>query len=680
LIIIGQISIALAQNPQSEIDSLVQQLQKRPKDSLYVYLANKIAYKLWDTDTKKAIFFANEALETSESIQYMDGLGNAQIILGWVYYRRGEIDEAFEFSQKALKTLESSKNDSLKVEVLNNLAAIYNDQAQFEKSFEYFKKAYQVNQLLQNEKAIGRCLNNLAFTAFKMNDFELAQEYVLKSIVFNQKIGNQYYVGFALRTKGDILNAQQHTKEAIIEWKKAKKIAENIQNNSFWLTCANRIAKSQIDFKQYDDAIKTLHECIQVAKQYSFGADLKQAYLLISQAYKGINNFEKAFQYHESFFALHDSLFNEASSKKLQQLQTQFEAEKKENEILLLKAEQSQNQMLYEKRHQQQQWIIFSFVLVIVFMATIGFLINKSKQKVQKAFKKLEQANNEILQKNEEIIQQKEELFQTLQIVEHQRNDIEEKNKDIIDSINYAKRIQNAILPQEKIFQHIFPQSFIFNKPKDIVSGDFYWVSRHRHLSFLAVADCTGHGVSGAFMTLIGNILLNQIVNENHIFSASQILFELDKRLLQTLQQSTGSAEVSDGMDISLLIWDKNTHKISFSSAKRPLWYVQSKIFYEIKGSKSHIGSAQKNSKNFEEHTIDLIEQTVFYLFTDGYVDQFSEKDKVRIGSKAFKSMIQEIHELDFSQQKQFLQTHFDSWKGNEKQTDDVLVVVIEIG
>ena len=664
---------------QNATDSLISVLAKLPSDTSFVNLSNKIAKELYDKDTEKALSYSQQALLLAQKLNYDFGIATAKINIGWIYYRKGEIGKAFEQSSAALVIIEKLGNDILRAEVLTNIAAIYNEQEKYNLSIDYFNRALLINQKLENSQGIGRCLNNLGYTSFKLKNYTIAKEFVDKSIIHNQKIGNKYYLGFAIRTKGDILYAQKIYDEALQNWEKAIKIAQEIKNNVFWTTCLNRIARANIDKKEFSNALVVLNQAIEIAQKFGFRSDLRQSYQLIAQAYNGLKAFEKALHYHEKFFALHDSLYNEANSKKINQLQSYFENEKKEKEIILLKAEQAQNQILNDKKAQQQFWGIFSAFMTIFTISTIALLIFRSRKKIQKAFGKLEKANIEIVEKNEEISQQKEEILQTLETLEEQRNEIQVKNENIIASINYAFRIQNAILPPISKIQQYFPESFIFYRPKDIVSGDFYWFAEKENTQIIAVADCTGHGVSGAFMTMIGNNILNQIVHDQEIYAPNEILNLMPILLEKALSNSEG--KVKDGMDISIITIYKseNITKIEYAGAMSPLYYVKNQEFREIKADKIPIGGKIKEGFTYKKHEIIVDSTCTFYLFSDGFQDQFGGKENKKFMLGNFRNKISEIAgETMFEQEKLLAQT-FKNWQGREKQTDDVLVLGIRI-
>lgn len=261
--------------------------------------------------------------------------------------------------------------------------------------------------------------------------------------------------------------------------------------------------------------------------------------------------------------------------------------------------------------------------------------------------------------------------------LENKNKELESKNRDITDSIQYAKKIQFAVLPHEEMIYRSIPLSFILYKPRDIVSGDFFWLNEiDRDHYILACADCTGHGVPGALMAVIGNSLLNQIVVENKIFNPSDILLELDKRINTTLkQEKERMLTVQDGMDISLLKVDKEKKEFIFSSAKRYAVFIRDHQLQEFKGSNSSLGGMKIEQKKFDDIKINFKEDDMIYLFTDGFADQFGGEKRKKFSNKQLKEILFSIHELPMKEQRQKLENDFDTWKGNLEQIDDVLMM-----
>jgi serine phosphatase RsbU (regulator of sigma subunit) len=263
--------------------------------------------------------------------------------------------------------------------------------------------------------------------------------------------------------------------------------------------------------------------------------------------------------------------------------------------------------------------------------------------------------------------------------LELSNKNLESKNEDILSSIQYAKRIQEAVLPPEDRVQRDIPLSFIFYRPKDIVSGDFFWFhSLDVNRYVLAVADCTGHGVPGAFMTVIGSNLLNQVVIENNILSPGKILSELDHRLTSTLrQEKQHRGLVQDGMDISIIYVNKPKNEVVFSSAKRPMLFVRDGKLDEQKGSKLSIGGLRTEEKIFTEIRLQTQEDDCLYLYSDGMVDQFGGSQNKKLTSKRLRDKILEISEFPVHEQSRLIEELFLSWKGNNEQTDDALMIGI---
>jgi len=279
-----------------------------------------------------------------------------------------------------------------------------------------------------------------------------------------------------------------------------------------------------------------------------------------------------------------------------------------------------------------------------------------------------------LTQRQKQIIEAKNKQTEKQKLI------IEEKQKEIVDSINYAKRIQYAVLPQEETIYRSIPLSFIFYKPKDIVSGDFFWFHEINKDEYILVcADCTGHGVPGAFMTVIGSSLLNQTVIDNKIFSPSQILLELDKLINFTLkQQKDNDISVQDGMDITLIKVNTARQELIITSAKRPVLFVRNKELQEVKASKFSIGGMRSGEKTFTETLIKYEEDDILYLFTDGYVDQFGGEKAKKFSSKRLRELLLEIHKLPMSEQKNNLAKTIADWQGNLEQIDDMLVMGIK--
>jgi serine phosphatase RsbU (regulator of sigma subunit) len=285
-----------------------------------------------------------------------------------------------------------------------------------------------------------------------------------------------------------------------------------------------------------------------------------------------------------------------------------------------------------------------------------------------------------------DLLKSKKALLITNEALKEQKKIIEEKNRDITDSITYAKRIQTAILPLQEKLQKAFPQHFVLFKPKDIVSGDFYWFAEKDEKHILVAVDCTGHGVPGAFMSMIGDSILNNIVHDKEIHQPSLILNEMNQGVRLALQQDT--TQNKDGMDLSMVVIDYKQQQLMFAGAKNPIWYFQNNEMYEIAGDKYGIGGGNALAGfSYKEHIIPLTDSqgaylpTTFYLFSDGYQDQFGGTAGKKFMVGQLRRTIKSIASWDMATQKTTLEKTLEDWKSayNEPQTDDVLVIGVHL-
>lgn len=286
-----------------------------------------------------------------------------------------------------------------------------------------------------------------------------------------------------------------------------------------------------------------------------------------------------------------------------------------------------------------------------------------------------EQEKKQILE-NQNVVLEQQVKERTAEITK-QKEIIEEKNKDITDSINYAKRIQEATLASKEIKYSLFSNAFVLFKPKDIVSGDFYWFAGKDGKRLIAACDCTGHGVPGALMSMIGNNLLNKIVNERAITGAANVLTYLDQEVRLTLKKEE-NIDSKDGMDVAMLTFS-GTHELEYAGANRPLWLVRNGKLEEIKATKISIGGDRYGENiEFTGHNLKLQDGDTVYISSDGFADQFNNEDK-KLMTRRFKEILLSIQHLSMTEQEKYLDEFIEKWKGGLEQTDDILVIGIRI-
>lgn len=300
---------------------------------------------------------------------------------------------------------------------------------------------------------------------------------------------------------------------------------------------------------------------------------------------------------------------------------------------------------------------------------SLGLALIKMRDDLAENERFLEQ---KVIERTEQVVRQKEEI-------ENKNEELEILYKQVTDSIHYAKRIQEAILPPNHFIEKVLPQSFVLYKPKDIVSGDFYWIEKKHKLVYFAAVDCTGHGVPGAFMSLVGHNILKDIINNTAIIKPSEIMDRLREGVVNTLHADKAGQETKDGMDMTLCCINYQTLELQFAAAFNPLYIVRNGMLVEHKANKFPIGAFIGEKTNFDNNTIQLQKGDQVFIFSDGYADQFGgpKGKKFMIGN--FRKLLIQITELQPAAQKQQLDSILTEWQGDQEQVDDVLVIGVKI-
>lgn len=315
-----------------------------------------------------------------------------------------------------------------------------------------------------------------------------------------------------------------------------------------------------------------------------------------------------------------------------------------------------------------------------------GDVITSQRTKIQKqrdqlAVEKKDIAmQKELMEKDMDfIMKQGDKIAEQKYKIKIQHDIVQKQNKKIEDSIIYAKKIQSAVLPPNRFIQHLLSQNFIFYKPRDIVSGDFYWIKQIDKKIFIAAADCTGHGVPGALMSMLGITFLNEIVNKNPEIHANEILNELRTHIISSLRQTGSIGESRDGLDIALCILNHEKKLLEYAGANNPLYLIRNGKLNEIKADRMPIGIHRKAKESFYNHEVTLHKDDLIYIFSDGFIDQFGGKDGRKYLTGNFKKLLIENHQKPLSEQRQILEKTFEEWKGERKQLDDILVIGFKI-
>jgi serine phosphatase RsbU (regulator of sigma subunit) len=375
-------------------------------------------------------------------------------------------------------------------------------------------------------------------------------------------------------------------------------------------------------------------------------------------------------------------MFNESTSRQLLEIENKYQAEKKQLEIEKLEKEKQLDQEkihAQEARNRTQKIIIISSVAGLILVIAILIILFRM-------FRQKKLANVILEQKNEEISAQRDEIEAQRDLAAQQRDLIIEQKEEITASIHYAYRIQSVVIPSPEQFQGLVSDYFIMYKPRDIVSGDFYWISKEGNKLIMLAADCTGHGVPGALMSMLGIAFLNDIIIKDNTTSPSDILNKLREKIIKALQQKGmdasirggGIDSVRDGMDVAILSIDTETNTMEFAGANNPLYIIKNNELIEIKGNKMPVAIHLK-MEPFTSHSMEVQKGDTIFVFSDGFADQFGGPEGKKYKYSAFKQLLLDNNHKTMEEQKAVLEKVFVDWKGNFDQIDDVLVVGIRI-
>ena len=625
-----------------------------------------------------SLFYANKALDIYQKSDNKNKIGRIYLLIGVIYRSMGIYDKATDYQMKALKIKEEIGDKLGQAQCLGNLATICYDQGDLDKTLDFTKKCIKLFEELNNEEGLATSYSLLAGILMAKNLPEEAIKYFNKTLITYEKINFPTGIASVYGNLAIIYESLNDFIKAKESFNKAIEVSHNAEDLLSETIAYINLASFYNKTKEYSLSIETAKKALKIAENINALDEQRLANDVLSKAYFNTNDFKNAYLALDQTMLFKDSIYNNEKLKQINQLQIEYETENKENEIKLLNKENQLNEIkVFAKDKELRSHRLFILIIVfgIIVLAIFLFVVFRLyRQKIR---------NNSILEvKNIEINQQKETLQIQSEKLSVTVKDLQIKNSKITERINYAKTIQTAIMPSEIFFKENFKDYFVFFRPKDIVSGDFYWSSEIDNNIFVAVGDCTGHGVPGAFMSMIGNTLLNQIVNEKKIINPAQILNELNQGIVFSLEQH-GDSDFSgdDGMDITICLINKNQKEITIAAANHESLLIidgKSELF---EGSFFAIGKEFGKSieKEFQNQSFKYNDSAKIYLFSDGYYDQFGGPQNKRFNKSQIVRLLNENSNLSFSEQCLKINEAFESWKGNKKQTDDILILGLNI-
>ena len=679
------------------------------QDGIGTAHSNLANFYFQNNSIDSALYHYDEALKIYQEQTNDNKTGEILYKIGFVYYASSDYVQAYEYAEKSLdifridgdmknsamvhsllcEILYSSGFDSDAIDhcltalslftefesldgqsrVHNSIGMIYLDLEQFDKSYNHFNQAYYLAEVENDPVLLSESLQKLGHHYSGILDYEKALDHYRKALEYEIRNPDIDRLGFLYMDIGITETKMGSIDDALENLKQALYYADSSYNLELRARAYAELGNLYSTTEKYDIAIVFLKQSLFVAQQINTDPILEQCYQKLAYFYDQQNDIENALKYYKLYTTHKDTLYSNQSAIQIAEAEAIYDLEQKEKEIELLRNENRLREMEASQKNMINIWLIS--VLIFVFIIT---LILYRQYRVQN---KINRALNE---QKEAINKQKTEIEMQKESIEKANDILAEKNKQITDSLEYAKRIQLSLLPEENQLKSKFRDSFIWYLPRDIVGGDFYWFTEIRNVICLVVLDCSGHGVPGAFMTVLANTLLNKHVNELKMSDPpSKVLEYLDENVKKELNQQGIQLSAFEGIDLAVCMINTSTRKIKFSGAKMPLYHYSGGELHQIKGDRHSVGGGNSSLKKFKDISLSLKTEDVIYLATDGFQDQFGGDKSKKFMKLQFKKLLTSIAELPMDDQGEELQRVFLDWKNFNLQTDDILVMGIKV-
>jgi tetratricopeptide (TPR) repeat protein len=632
---------------------------------------NNIGYlKNLNGDTEGALEAFNEFRIISEKIGEKQSIAYAYNNLGVIYNHKGDIKIALSYYMKSMKIYEELKDKKGLAFSMNNIGYINQQLGDIPKAIEYTEKGLKLRKEIKDKQGTAVSLNNLANLYTDNNEFEKASELIFQSIEIRKEIDDIDGLGHSYNNLGMVFSKLNDLPEALKWFKMALEMFNKIDNRFGKTGALNNIGDNLMRSNKMQEAEKYHLEALKISKELGYPEMISSSSRYLFPIYQNKKDYKKALEIYMLHVSMKDSVANIENRKLSLKQQFQYEYEKKEAELKLI---QENTNLKHNQEVLRQRIILIAtlFVLLVIVVFSV-FLWNRFK-----------------------VINRQKNIIELQKLVsDNQKAVVEQKNREITQSIQYAQKIQSAILPSEDIFKTIMPDSFILFKPKDIVSGDFYWLSDREDYVFYATADSTGHGVPGGFMSMLGISLLNEIVDERKIEDCGQVLTLMRDKIILALKQA-GDSDSKDGMDMVLIRIDKKTLKMEYAAANNSMYIVsnrQSAIgnencmlqtddcqLLELPCDKMPVGVYHSEIKPFQTFKYQLQKGDIIYTYTDGYADQFGGDKGKKYTYKRLREKLVAISQEPLVKQKISLESEFESWKGDIEQVDDVCLIGVKV-
>ncbi len=685
--LLNTIETVEADSTRSRLYFELSQTYQRKNDSLFLKYLDKALELAKKTDYTRALIWCYDelgyyyrqnarygkalqshlnALKLAEEINYTKYLPRINNNIGVVYRRLDEYNSAVDYHLKALKYAEKYNDERSLMYAQNSLGNIFNLMKQYDQAMKYFNLALTNAEKRKNYLSLAINYNNIGEVYENKGNLDLALKHYFKSLEYNQKLNSDRGIAISYDCIGSIFAQKKSYNKAIAYYKKAIDLNTQINDHFYVAISLLNTGEAYLRLNKFNKANNYLTRALELATKIGSKSIIRDANKYLSQLYEKLQQPRKAFSYYKKYITYKDSIFNEINTKNISKLQTLYETEKQRKEIAILEQEKIQRQ----KSNELKTIILAALSLGFLILAALVIVLYRANIIKRNSNLKLASQSKVISDKNMEL--------------ENQKKELEVTNNKITDSLIYAQKIQYALLPGKKLLNKLFKNHFIIYHPLSVVSGDFYWAGEFDNKIIFTVVDCTGHGVPGAMMSMLGNSYLNETIRKPHIKHASQILDEMRSMIVASLHQQGIPGESKDGMEMSLCIYDKKTNQLEFSGAHISIYILQKQNsgenyeLIELKGDRMPVGYYRKMVP-FTDHSIKIKSEDKVYLFTDGYIDQFGGKRGRRFQSKNFRKLLEENAEKTMAEQKNILDETLIDWKKDYEQIDDILILGVQL-
>ena len=664
------------------IDSLEQVFRSAPNDSVRMRRMIDAGAMLRASYPVYSLQLATNVRQLAMELNRKAELAQAENLLGMVNEVQGDYKSALTHYLRTYDLVLELKKPQFESTVLNNLAIIYEKFKLNAQAFDYYSKALAIDSLLQDSVGMTYTLLNMGFLQHQLEHAEEASVYYLRALKLALRFGVKEVEAALYHNMGNLKRSSGELAAAENLYQRAVHLSDSIQYHPGLCNNLMEWAALKRMVGQLTEAYQLCLRAERLAQAQGLATSRADALRALAELSAQQGNLKVANQFWTQFALLNDSLKNLDSKRLTEELLFKFDVHQKNraidqlNQLTILQQERLEQERLFRFGLLAGGFILVFFLGIMLYQVhqkrKANRILNMQRGQLESQALALIAAHNETLAYSHQLEQVNADMTQQHEVIEQQ-------HRSLIDSLEYAYRIQQAMLPDLKEFRQAFPDSFVFYRPKAIVSGDFYWIHISPHRLMVAVVDCTGHGAPGAFMAVLGNSLLNQIVLQEGVESPGRILKLLDIRVQAHLhhQRSRNASPASDGMELAVCRIDRTTDTLTFAGANRPLYRVRAGNLTELRGSKAvvsgHIGASREP---FMELQLDLQAGDCVYLCSDGFADQLGgEQLRRKFSSVRLKRLLQANSHLNMVQQKMELRREINQWRGRLPFIDDVLVM-----